>query len=313
MKATNGNVFITVEKTVVEKIGILFQDVRFNRHAKIVICGDIIEAPEFGDSEPIGELFEGIPRRVHHRSKTIRASECELNLLKGDKAYFHYLTLEMDENFVMFQEKLQVYRVRASDIFCVVRDGKIIMNLNYVLAQPYWREGLEDLGDGIRGKTKEINGKKIVTEVAMKPDVNIATIHHIGDFEGARGISKDDVCLLTPNCEFENEIEGVKYWVFKQDDIIAVKRDNLVVPVKDWCLIQTDEIPYTGILTIQKEYLGMSHSGIVVAFGDKPYIPLKRGAKVIFAHQDMRKMMSNLVLIPSQNIQCYAEQERIQA
>lgn len=307
MKPTNGNVFVQVEKTVIDKIGILFQDIRFNRHGKMVICGEIIAASEYGDNEPIGEHFEGQPRRVHYRSKTIRASEFKNNLIQGDKAYFHYLTLETDENFVMFQGKMQVYRVRVSDIFCVVREGQIIMNLNWVFAQPFWREGLEDLGDGVRGKTKEIAGKKIVTEIALKPDVNIATIHHIGQFEGGRDVAAGDVCLLTPNCEFENDIEGVKYWVFKHDDIIAVKRGDYVSPLKGWCLIQTDPVVHTGIVSVDKEYLGTSHSGTIV-LGEG----MSCGDRVIFAHQDMRKMMSNLVLAPIQNIQCYAKQEELQ-
>lgn len=305
MRATNGNVVVKVGSTMMDKIGSIFLDKRFDKHAKVVITGEVVMVPEFNNNEIIGEEYEGIPRRSAP-SKKIRANEFPCEMKVGDRAYFHYLTLEREENFFKFEEGKQLYRVSSADIFCFVRDGKIIMNLNYLLGQPYWREDLEDLGDGVRGKTKDIAGQKIVTDIALKPDYDQAWLRHVGPgVHSQRLVDKGDIVFLTPNSEFENEIEGNKYWVFKHEDVIAVKRGDFVLPLNEWALIQTDPL-LESALDHKKDAIGFS--GVIVAFGNKPYIPVKRGDRVIFSHIDIRIMLSNLILCKTSNIQCHETQ-----
>ena len=310
MKPINGNVLVLVDSTVVEKIGLIFQDIRFNKHSKTVITGLVVAAPEFGDHNPLNEINEGMPRRLNPRAEYVYCDEFKCEIQAGDKVYFHYLSLEQDQNFVQHADGKKIYRVDVSEIFCYVREGVIHPNLNWVLGVPFWAEA-KDLGNGVKGYTKIIDvageQKEIVSGIQFKPEVNIATIKHIGlgVFEPRKNIKAEDICYLTPDCEFENEIEGVKYWCFKHEDIIAVKSGNLVAPCRDWCLIWTDPKVYEGALHVNHDYLMIPFSGKVFTVGDEPVIPLKKGDNVIFSQRDMRMVSHNIALLTSKNIICH--------
>ena len=313
MKATNGNVIIRVNKSVHElSINGLLQDVRFDKHRKTWISGIVEITPEVGGNEGkdiIWEEYEGMPRRkngaVYHR-----ASEYPCLIPVGSKVYFHYLALEQDHNFIDSEGRDFIYRVALDTIFCWVEDGKIHMNYNFVLGTPYWGEDVEDLGNGQRGKTKLIEGlaKPLVTEIIFKPQVDFAYIKHIGPgIYQQRNVVPDDLVLLTPACEFDNVIEDKEYWVFKHEDIMAVKRGEFIVPVADYVMIQTDKPLYkTSLIVPDTVSLELPFTGTVVAFGESADVygqGLKRGMRVAFHKRDMRMLMANLVLIRSGNIQ----------
>lgn len=304
MKAANGNVLITVDKLVDDQTsGGIFKDVRFNKHAKMTISGTVIAVPEWGNNEVLYQDFDGLPQNKIDAPRFHRASEFSCTGKVGDKCYFHYLTLEIVGNAILTETGEQIYRVPVSDVFCWVRDGEIIMNFNWVLGIPYFGEGIQDLG-GVKAKTKIVEGmdQPLVTEVVFKPQVDMAILKHIGPgIYEQRAIDKETLCLLTPSSEFENEIEGVKYWTFKHEDIIAIRQGDQVNPAADYCLVQTDR-SITKKVIVDERYLASAFTGTFVQGGERVE-GYKRGDRVAYAKKDVKIMMVNLMLMKAGNIQ----------
>lgn len=306
MKATNGNVFVTVEKLVDDVTpGGVFKDIRFNKHGKVTICGRVVAVPDLGNDEVLYEEFDGLPYHKTDRARFHRAFEYPCTGKEGDIAYFHYLTLEQTHNHIFTESGEIIYRVPLADVFCWIREGKIIMNFNWVLGTPFFGEGVEDVG-GAMGKTKVIEGVSVplVTEVVFKPQVDMAFINHIGPgIYSQREVNEDDLCFLTPSCEFENEIEGVKYWTFKHEDVIACVKGDDVLPVNDYCLIQTDRSALKSKIIVDERLLPSSNTGTFVLGGTETK-EFERGDRVAFAKKDIRVMMVNLVIMKKGNIVC---------
>jgi len=314
MKSANGNVLIAVEETTITQLASgLYQDIRFNKEHKVNISGIVILASEMGNKEALGDRFEGYPRRLYKRSKPYNGQDYPNTTVKvGDKVYFYYLTLMDEANFLYQIGPKKVFKVRLSDIFCSVRDGEIIMNWNYVLGRPYFGENLVDVGvNGLKGQVKRLqNGVELVTNLATKPQVDIGVINNIGPgiYDQRSNVKKDDIVLLTKDSEFINHIEGHDFWVFKHDDILAVKREEFIFPAGDMVLIQTDRKEYRGarMNVPNADYLETPFTGTVVMFGPSTE-GLKRGDKVLYARKDMRMLMGNLILIRAANIQCHEQ------
>lgn len=100
-----------------------------------------------------------------------------------------------------------------------------------VLIEPLWEDGVEDLGDGKKGK---MTASGIVTELHDKPK----HLHGLVKFvcSPIKGESVDlvpgDKIIYIPNADYEVEIEGKKYYVMKYWDILAKldEEEQLEIP-----------------------------------------------------------------------------------
>lgn len=131
----------------------------------------------------------------HRRQWGIMVSDFEkLGLKKGEKVYFHYLTLDapplMDDKWVIDYQM----------IYCVVRDNEIIMLHKYNLIT------IEE--DIVPDSTLISIAKKSTTR---------GFVAYTSHYELKQG----DEVLFKPTAAFVNEIEETKYYLVETEDIIA--------------------------------------------------------------------------------------------
>lgn len=138
----------------------------------------------------------------------------------GDIIYFHYLTTNDETNRIYGN----YYKVPYYWIFCSVRDSVIQPIGSWTLLEKYIEETYD---------TVEVSGKRVeaivaksglVTGLYKKPSQKYAIVRHIGKPLGDSNplnITKGDKVLLEKNSNFENEIEGKKYYTVKQEYILG--------------------------------------------------------------------------------------------
>lgn len=161
--------------------------------------------------------------------KWVTCDDLEMEVQEGDKIYFHHNTIS-SQNIVSYLGD-KIYKLPYHHALCVVRDAKIISIAGTVLIEPLWEDGVEDLGDGKKGK---MTASGIVTELHDKPKY----LHGLVKFvcSPIKGESVDlipgDKIIYIPNADYEVEIEGKKYYVMKYWDILAKldEEEQLEIP-----------------------------------------------------------------------------------
>lgn len=182
----------------------------------------------------------------------------------GDKSYFHYGSLINEENY-MYRDTdgRMVYKIHYSQLFCVVREGKIIMLNGNVLVDEYADDDFEDVEVGdhsIRAKVK----KGLVVQIGEKPKYLTGLLRYIGSpigEETRKTCAPGELIMFRPSSEFKNTIEGHEYYVMKQWDIVAkvlrVEKEvdellsmyaqvevNNLLPVGDYLLVEPEEVDF---------------------------------------------------------------------
>jgi co-chaperonin GroES (HSP10) len=155
-------------------------------------------------------------------------SRIHKDLVVGDKVYFHYNSIDEDTRIEIDGDTL--YYVPYDMIFCAIRDGEPYMIGGRVLCEPYYDKDLveiEHLGTKIRAK---ISPSGLVTTVTgWNPDsedghnLSKAVLAYIGKpliGDNELPVKKGDVVYYLKNADFENYIEGKKYFVMMQEDLI---------------------------------------------------------------------------------------------
>ncbi len=180
--------------------------------------------------------------------KTLADFEPEVQ--EGDKIYFDYKTV-LPENEVPYVGK-NIYKLLYYNAICVVRSGvtvtyentqiaknkitgdsitmhnpihsepfsTIIPLAGHVLVEPLWEEGVEDLGNGKRGK---ITKSGIVSELHDKPEPLRGRVAFVGSpmKEESTDIEQGDKVIYLPHADFEVEIEGKTYYAMRYWEIIG--------------------------------------------------------------------------------------------
>jgi co-chaperonin GroES (HSP10) len=156
------------------------------------------------------------PRKIseHHYLSSIR------NIVQeGDVVYFHFNSIVPDTRVQFDLLEKPLYLVNMEGIFVIVRDGKIIMNGDRILCEPLFDEDVVE-EDGVKvRKTKS----GIITEINVKHDLKKARLAHIGEgFIGKKPVNANvgDVVYYDVDADFENEIEGKKYFCMVQEDLL---------------------------------------------------------------------------------------------
>lgn len=260
-------------------------------HAKI--GAEVISAPQYlsGRDYPLGEIHPGSPRPIVYRSSDsiekalaalppkyrrtqgkslvsrYQAGSYEPQMLThfgapvevevGDIVYFHYNCLINEQNFWGFTDDMQlIYKIHYSQLFCYVRHGAVVMLNNYVLVSEYFDDEIQDIDvNGVAVKAK-LKGN-LVIQIHDKPRYLLGYLQHIGAAIGPHGRSENlrgEAILYAVGSEFENTIEGQKYWVMRQQDIVAVYCDekfnnpnaalefNVLRPVGDYIMVIPEQL-----------------------------------------------------------------------
>lgn len=151
-----------------------------------------------------------------HKWKT--CADFEREVMAGDKIYFHFNTIS-DNNLVQYLGE-KIYKLRYPDAICVVREPEIIPVAGHVLIDPLWEDGVEDLGDGKRGK---LSSSGLVTELHDKPKYLEGIVRYVCQPMKGEDIPvvPGDKILYPQHADWEVEIEGKKFYVMKYWEIEA--------------------------------------------------------------------------------------------
>lgn len=113
------------------------------------------------------------------------------------------------------------------------RYSKIIMIGGHVLVKPVWEDQVEDLGIGdvklpgysaLANAKGRVNKLGLVVDLHEKPKPLEGIVKHIGSplkGEEDLGVEPGDKVIFLPESDWENTIEGEKYFVMKQRDLLA--------------------------------------------------------------------------------------------
>ena len=165
----------------------LFMDVTWNPEHHVTICGEVVALPR-------GEWC-----------KNTRGEWIKKELLIGDLVYFNYLTVDK-ENLVTGER--DVYIVDLEECFCYVRGGNLTAISNHVLIEPFMIE--DKIGS-------------IYVGVPKKSETD-GYVRHIGEplkGEDELGLNSGDLVRFHERNSFLNKIEGVEYYVMKQQDLLG--------------------------------------------------------------------------------------------
>jgi len=167
-----------------------FNDSTYNPNDRVRIYGEVVGVP--------GSLSNSAMNFSNHL-----LSECEIEIEVGDKAYFYYI--DFNDSNIIHHEGQMYLQVRYDSIICVVRDGQIKAISGHVLLTA--------------AKKTEIYLLHSVEKVQERIGIVYAvpTPYRGQDSEFEKG----DKVHFYQDSEFENEIEGKKYYVMRQEYIIA--------------------------------------------------------------------------------------------
>lgn len=205
MKPIKDHVWVDYPKTYKDEI----------QHGNLVIWKDTSYKPEWN------VIQHGIVVQPSLGISMIENTGIIDHTQTGDKIYFNYAIPEAGDEF--YEENGKRYmRVPLWAIYCSVRNGEIIPIGSHVLTKAIYEEHEEVEVDGklIRARVK--NG--LVTGIDVTHDKRFTKIAYIGTPLSGMDelfVQSGDVVMMESNCDNELEIEGEKYFVMKQENILC--------------------------------------------------------------------------------------------
>jgi co-chaperonin GroES (HSP10) len=186
------------------------------KHGSLNLALDSGYAPTV-HARTFGEVV-GVPRGLSN-ADPYPGMDIEINV--GEKVYFHYNAL--DDNFKHHIEG-DLYYVPYWMIFCAIRESKILPVAGWALAKPWWEMDVCDIE--MEGKTVKavVGSSGLITEIDPPYSKKIARLSHIGSplkSQGKLDLNEGELFYYDKYSDFENEIEGQKYFVMQQDCILG--------------------------------------------------------------------------------------------
>lgn len=166
------------------------KDGSYNPNDRLRIYGEVVSVPDSLSNTPMDY-------------SSMLLSDCRMEVLPGDKAYFYYICLN-DGNLLTIEGKMYL-KVRYDNIICVVRNGVIIPISGHVLVTPVKK--IESALLYEVEKVRELVGK-----------IEYAPAPYVGD---EQTLFPGETIYFYDSSEFENEIEGKKYFCMRSEFIIA--------------------------------------------------------------------------------------------
>lgn len=257
------------------------QDMKRNQQHRR-IYGEVVSTPRKLSGLPLSRVNPGVPNPKRHVSHEViqemvriqpnewgrkdysaadfdvkfeRLSDFEMIAQPGDRAYVHYDCLN-PEFFAGKYKDHYIYYVRYDNIICMVRRGDILMCAGHTLVKP--------LVDSME-ESKTVSG--IYTQSVDKPRYLQGTLVHVAS-NNKYGLKVGSHVYYETNSDWENEIEGQKYYVIKEKDIMLTIGDG-ITPNGDRVFL---EVPEEITKTKRGILLGRAlkaNNSIVVAAGDE--------------------------------------------
>lgn len=143
-----------------------------------------------------------------------------IDLQPGEKVYFHHFVIDekisklisRSSNVSLTEEK--VYQAYIDQVYCVIRDEKIVMLQDYVFVEPVYEDDSEHVtSSGIYLKPE----KEVLKEKGI--------VRHINKFSEDLGIKVGQKVIFQKSCDYEMEVEGKKYYRMKNENIVAEYED----------------------------------------------------------------------------------------
>lgn len=141
----------------------------------------------------------------------------------GDKVYGTH-TMTTDERKVEIEGEA-LYRVDVTtDVYCKIKDGKIIPINNYCFASPMVEaaEGLEMERDEKIGQLFAKTKTGIIVDTDVKSSTKRALMKYPSEELMEMGIKEGDIVLYRKDCDYEMIIEGQTLFRIRTKDILAV-------------------------------------------------------------------------------------------
>lgn len=198
METTGAYILVSTEgqyvDTIKHKSLTLHAVTGYNPTHNIRYSGTVVALPKI---EPFDEVSED-GRMVHKKISPI--------IKEGDKVYFRYVNNDGDTNII--EDGSRVVRVPYRDVICLVRDGQIIPVGEWMLGE----------------KIMESKGSHVglVLDFSDKWYEDRAKVKYISSFKGEDPIVEVGDVVQGKYLNFENEIEGEKFYCFRPDQLNAV-------------------------------------------------------------------------------------------
>ena len=136
----------------------------------------------------------------------------------GDLVYFNYKAVDNKA----FQLDDKMVSVPYDWVFCYVRDGKLTPTSGWILADILYDEG-ESIVD-VDGHSIECSVKgDLVVSIHKKKRTDISKVKYVSEFiDNPSSLKFGDIVKMENGCNFENDIEGKTYYLFREENVVAV-------------------------------------------------------------------------------------------
>lgn len=267
VKKTKNNEIVTSIKDESGNPLVLLKDTDFEPEQNAVIHGEVVSIPSKLAAIEVTREYDGYPLRAgKYDYKTLKYSDLPIEIRVGDKAYFHFHSLD-DESFLLKEEGWLYFTIQYHQIFCAVRSEQIIPIAGYTLIEPYFGNDIEEfsvpeVGPGLLPMPKTVKGKRsasnLITELTEAPrflEGIVAYVSQTIDFIGFN-VNPGDRVIYSIDSDFENEIEGRKFYVMHVWDLIATNNNDEIQPLGQWVMIEPEkplDTTASGLVLIQKK------------------------------------------------------------
>lgn len=180
-----------------------------------VKIGGMPEPKVFVSGEQLEQLHAGYSkRRINYQPSTFEGYPTVtladigalVDVKRGDKIYFDQFVTDQ-ENFLGKHNGKDLYNCRVDQIYCAVRDGKIVPQGQWCVVKP----DMESWSD-------------ITTKSGLLKKPSPEAHYLLGYVESIRprpDIQPGDHILYQRHADYETMIEGQKYFVMKEDDVLC--------------------------------------------------------------------------------------------
>ena len=191
----------------------LFLDTDFNKYKHAVQYGTVASVPHV-----ISHHHEN-----EHGHQIGYYGGAEIK--EGEKIYFHHFVTEPQNRYDMGGET--VYLCRYDQVYCVIRDEKIEMIEDWLLAEPI----MED-------ESNFISPSGIYLKPSLGVVPNIATVRHVSKVCAEQGITPGDTIVYKKDANYDMKVEGTEYYRMKAYNVAVIIRNGELTPVRDTLVIK---------------------------------------------------------------------------
>lgn len=316
MKSKTGRVVVRVHRLMDEYARredgsetMILADTKFDNHNKMTITGIVQVGTDVPDVNPLEDADREMPRSRHYPVGYVGGEVFEVDIRPEDRVWFHYLCAEerasMDRNA---DGSWDVF-MQVSDIFCLEREGKLIMNQNWVIGEEVKDSGLvlvDSLGEKKEQGVTPTKGIELLKGFKVDSYVDEAKVTQIQPCR-YRDVSSEvkigDRVYLAKDATFPNVIRNRASLVFRQTDILAIHhRDNdKVIPVGENHLVRVEVREYKSALISHTVITLAPEWGTIIASGKL----CKKGAvgdKIMFTRRWCRLLDKEYWLVSDAEI-----------